>query len=80
MRRVLRAGDLDDPPVGKAGIERVDRLAEGRQAVATEQLEDRLADTAQRLERRRRIQLGVELADDRRGRRHPQRPDRDPVR
>ena len=72
----LAPGDLDHAAVRQPRIEGVGGLPERRQALAAEQLEDRLADAAQRLERRGRVHLCVELAHDRRGRGDPDRPDR----
>ena len=45
---VAGAGDDDDPAVGEARVERPVASREGRQAVAAEQLEDRLADATER--------------------------------
>ncbi len=60
-------GDLDDPAVGEAGVQGERRLPEDRPARGAEQLEDRLADRAEPLERSGRVRLRIELARDRAG-------------
>ena len=65
---VAGAVDDDDAAVGQPRVERDRRVAEDRQALAAEDLEDGLADGAEPVERGRRVRLGLELAQDRAGR------------
>ena len=73
---VAGAVDDDDAAVRQPLVEGDGRVAEDRQALAAEELEDRLADGAQPVERGGRVRLGLELAQDRAGRGGPDRPDR----
>src|SRR3954470_1819709 len=58
VRRVPSAVDDRDPAVKEPRVEGGGRVGEDAQAVATEDLEDRLADGTEPLKRRRRIGLG----------------------
>src|SRR3954469_10942336 len=76
VRRVPSALDDGDPAVKEPRVEGRGRVREDAQAVATEDLEDRLADGTEPLERRCRIGLGLELAQDGAGSGGADRPDR----
>ena len=76
VRRVPRAIDHHHAPVRQPLVERHRGVAEDRQALATEQLQHRLTHATQGRQRRGRIRLGLELAQDRAGRGGPERPDR----
>jgi hypothetical protein len=73
---VLGAADLDDPAIAESGVQRDRRRPEDRTAGRTEELEDRLADVAERIERGDRGRFGPELAKDGVRRPDPDRPDR----
>src|SRR3954452_2185693 len=76
MCSVPGAVDDDDATVLEAGIEGKGRLAEDRKAVATEDLEDGLADLTEDVDRGRRVSLRLELAEDRACSGGADRPDR----
>src|SRR6478736_1195476 len=66
--RVTGSIDDDDAAVSQPLVERERSVAEDGHALAAEELEDRLADGAQPVERGGRVRFGLELAQDRAGR------------
>ena len=62
--RMAGAIDDDDPAVCQPGVEDHGRVAEDRQALSTEELEDWLAHGRKPVERGCRLRLGLELAQD----------------
>ena len=63
-------------PSREPGVEGLGRGPEDRQARPAEDLQDRLADRPEPIERGGRVGLGLELAQDRAGGGRPRRPDR----